>query len=90
MFFQIIYLNTTDLFQYESESETDTLKYSQIRCSAYKLTSAALAYVLENGFYVMLYITSNGCNNVKFLNGLFGPNVDSATKIKMELVSGID
>ncbi|KAH9526477.1 Protein transport protein Sec24C [Dermatophagoides farinae] len=71
--------------EYESESETDTLKYSQIRCSAYKLTSAALAYVLENGFYVMLYITSNGCNNVKFLNGLFGPNVDSATKIKMEL-----
>lgn len=71
--------------QYEDANE-ENLKYSQIRCSSYKLNSPALGFILENGFYVLFMITTAGCSNVKFLNGLFGNSVDSAAKIQMEAV----
>lgn len=71
--------------QYEDANE-ENLKYSQIRCSSYKLNAPALGFILENGFYVLFLITTAGCANVKFLNGLFGNSVDSAAKIHMESV----
>lgn len=72
--------------QYENESE-DSLKYSLVRCSSHKLSSTASAYIMENGFFIFVLITTAGCANVKFLNAIFGPNVDSALKIPMEMVS---
>ena len=73
------------MIQYENESE-DGLKYSLVRCSTHKLNSTGLAYILENGFYILILITTAGCTNVKFLNAVFGPNVDSALKIPIETV----
>lgn len=69
--------------KYEDANE-ENLKYSQIRCSSYKLNAPALGFILETGFYVLFMITTSGCSNVKFLNGLFGNSVDSAAKIHLE------
>lgn len=69
--------------EYEDANE-ENLKYSQIRCSSYKLNAPALGFILETGFYVLFMITTSGCSNVKFLNGLFGNSVDSAAKIHLE------
>ena len=44
-----------------------------------------MAYILENGNYLLFLITSAGSAKPKFLNAIFGPNVDSPTKIQMEL-----
>ncbi|KAF7491575.1 Protein transport protein Sec24D [Sarcoptes scabiei] len=70
--------------EYENENEDSELKYLHIRCSGYKLNTPAMAYVLENGFYIILMLTTSGCTNLKFLKGLFGPNVDSVTKIQID------
>lgn len=83
-----LYLKSHFLFflsKYEDANE-ENLKFSQIRCSSYKLNAPALGFILENGFYVLFLITTAGCANVKFLNGLFGNSVDSAAKIHMEAV----
>ena len=44
-----------------------------------------MAYILENGNYLLFLITSGGTSKTKFLNAIFGPTVDSPNKIQMEL-----
>ena len=49
--------------------------------------STAFAYLLENGFYVLLYIPNSGVNgHNQFLSSTFGPHIDSISKIQPELV----
>ena len=60
---------------------------TQIRCSVHRLNTESLAYLLENGFYIMLFIpNAHSSSQRKFLNAVFGPNVDSIQKIQPELV----
>ena len=60
---------------------------TQIRCSIHRLNTESLAYLLENGFYIMLFIpNAHSSLQRKFLNAIFGPNVDSIQKIQPELV----
>jgi hypothetical protein len=50
--------------------------------------SSALAYLLENGFYILLYIPNNIIpTQTQFFNAVFGSNIDSISKIQPELVS---
>jgi protein transport protein SEC24 len=74
--------------EYEDQSgQTSSLKSTQIRCSSHKLMgSSALAYLLENGFYILLYIPNNIIpTQTQFFNAVFGSNIDSISKIQPEL-----
>lgn len=64
------------------------LKWTQIRCSSHKITgSSALAYLLENGSYILLYIPNDVVQTQKqFFSAVFGPHVDVIQKIQPELV----
>ncbi|CAG2184252.1 unnamed protein product, partial [Oppiella nova] len=62
------------------------LKSTQIRCSTHKLSDAnALAYLLENGFYILLFIPNTIGGHNQFLSAVFGSHVDSISKIQPEL-----
>ena len=51
------------------------------------MSSEALAYILENGFYVLLYIPNTAISGYnQFLSAVFGSHVDSVSKIQPELV----
>lgn len=64
------------------------MKATHVRGSLHRLTTPnALAFLLENGFYLMLFIpTSNNPQQKQFFNAVFGPHIDAIQQIQPELV----
>ncbi|RWS25995.1 transport Sec24C-like protein, partial [Leptotrombidium deliense] len=71
------------LKQYDKEN-TDVLNAVQIRCAAHRLDNeSGVAYLLENGFHMFLYIPSNTSSSQQnFLRNVFG--VESVQQINVE------
>lgn len=87
---QLIYVSY--LFQYESDGTS--LRATQIRDSIMRLNDpAVVAYVLENGHYIFIYIPTaippNSQPHQQFLSAVFGPSIHSAQQIPVEAVSVI-
>ncbi|XP_054162584.1 protein transport protein Sec24C-like [Oppia nitens] len=75
------------LLKIECDDSSGQLRATQIRCSTHKIMDTkAFAYLLENGFYILIYIPNVSIpGQNQFLSAVFGSHVDNISKIQPEL-----